>query len=232
MQLAPKAPEAGSTAAYAAVGGRGGDVAAAGGAGAVADPRQTGEDPGGAGGIAPAMPVGGMVAGNTGEEVHPVPQPQAGSGGMPKPETGGGGAPAMQPVERVLWSQTWTVALHGTDVRSETEGDRMGLMISAGKGCEFGAEPGLSGETKSYPTNGACISAAISSARGGAAVFSGTDQIAWTGSAELSGWTAAVTGHTVLYLRRTQTYELWLLDNGAWTYDYADFTGTWEAVGY
>lgn len=228
MQLAAKAPEAGSTAAYAAVGGRGGDVAAAGGAGAVADPRQTGEDPGGAGGIAPAMPVGGMVAGNTGEEVHPVPQPQAGSGGMPKPETGGGGAPAMQPVERVLWSQTWTVAIHDESVSSTTEGDQMGIRIVAGE-CIIGDEPSPSGEVRMYSVPIGCR---LDMARGAVSVFSGSKPLTALAGANLAGWTAAVTGHTVLYLRRTQTYELWLLDNGDWTYDYADFTGTWEAVGY
>lgn len=238
MQPAAKAPEAGSAAAYAAAGGMGGVTAENGGSGGSVDPRQSqldphqpGDDRGGSGGMVAPLPTGGMVAGNTGEEVHPVPQPQAGVGGMPKPETGGDGAPAMPPAERVLWSQTWTVELHGTDVRSSTEGDQMGLRLQAGEGCVFGDSPTASGATQVWPF-GTCSTEHMATASTSIRVWSGKTPVATRSVADLTGWTEAVTGHTVLYLRRSQTYELYLLSNGEWSYDYADFTGTWEAVGY
>lgn len=220
MQPAAAPQTAGQGVAYADVGGAGGGAQwdAGGESGAVS------------GGTVSQTAVGGMAAGVAGKEGPPPPRPEAGSGGAPKPE-GVGGAPATKPLERVLWSQDWVVAIHDESVRSTTVGDQMGLRITGLPGCSFGEEGGPSGEVKSYPLGG-CAQERLATASGAVRVWSGKTPIATRVGADLANWSAATTGHTVLYLRRTQTYRLDLLSNGEGSYDYADFTGKWEAVGY
>lgn len=168
--------------------------------------------------------AGTMAAGGTGG--RPDPRPEGGKGGSAP--TGGAAAPQ----ERVIWSQDWTVAVHSAVAYGAAEGDTMGLQLDAGEGCLFGHGGAPSGSSQTYETDGTCITKFSSPT--GSAVFwttsGNTDGVA--GIAELVGWKEAVSGHTVKHLRRTQTYTVQLLGSGNMTWDYADFSGKWEALGY
>jgi hypothetical protein len=137
-------------------------------------------------------------------------------------------------VERVLWSQTWTVAIHTPMAQPGFTDATMGLALTAGEDCRFGLVGAASGTTQTYPTNGACITAAANVASGKAIVFDKTGKTSGAigGSAGLSGWTAAVTGHRVTAIRRTQTYTVQLLGAPPESFNYADFEGRWEALGF
>jgi hypothetical protein len=186
----------------------------------------TNESTGGRGGKPDGTVAGGMAIGGSG-----------GAPTNPQPE-GGAGAPAQPvgssqaPVEHVLWSQDWTVEVHEPVAYDAIEGDTMGFGLDAGQGCRFGNDGAPSGSTQTYETDGKCISAV--SAAAVQAVFYGLDGKSHGvgGRMLLVGWKEAVTGHTVKSLRRTQTYTIQLLGSDNQRWDYADFTGKWEAVGF
>lgn len=161
------------------------------------------------------------------------------SGGTGMPATGGtpaqsdAGQPA--PSEHVLWSQSWTVAIHNSSAMVGYKNATMGLALDAGDLCRFGFNGSPSGSSQEYPTDGACISeAARGMVAGGSAIIfdsAGMNAHGMGGRAPLSGWTEAITGHSVTKLRRTQTYTIQLLGAGDTSYNYADFEGKWEAYG-
>lgn len=160
--------------------------------------------------------------------------PEGGQGGAVVGGTGGAGSGGTAaPVERVLWSQTWTVAIHTPMAQPGFPNATMGLALDAGEDCRFGFVGAASGSTQTYPTDGACITAAANVASGKAIVFDQTGKSgAIGGSALLTGWTAAVTGHRVTAIRRTQTYTVQLLGAPPESFNYADFEGRWEAIGF
>jgi hypothetical protein len=151
----------------------------------------------------------------------------SGSGGMPS-------AGSAAPAERVLWSQTWTVAIHDPVTQPGYKDATMGLALDAGDMCKFGFNGSPSGTSQTFTTDGTCITAAGSLVSGVAVIFDkdGMNARGTAGRAALSGWESAVSGHTVKYLRRTQTYTIQLLGSAETSFNYADFTGKWEAVGY
>jgi hypothetical protein len=184
------------------------------------------EPEGGSGG----MPTGGMVAGGSGgSTVDPNPPPEGGKGGAVSEPMGGSAAP----VEHVLWSQEWSVEVHEAKAYGAAEGDTMGLVLDAGQGCRFGQAGAASGSTRTFETDGKCITAF--SGPTGFAAFFGTDgkTSGNLGRAELVGWKEAVNGHTIKSLRRSQTYTIQLLGSGSETWNYVpEFHGTWEALGF
>lgn len=161
------------------------------------------------------------------------------SGGAGMPATGGtpaepvAGQPA--PAEHVLWSQSWTVAIHNSSAMVGYKNATMGLALDAGDLCRFGFSGSPSGSSQEYPTDGACISEAVRGmvASGVAVIFdsAGMNAHGMGGRAPLAGWTDAIAGHAVTKLRRTQTYTIQLLGAGDTSYNYADFEGKWEAIG-
>lgn len=164
---------------------------------------------------------------------HPAPSGGQGGGGtggtITAPPTGG--TPALG--DHVLWSQSWSVAIHEASANGGYNNATMGLELDAGSFCRFGGIGAASGTSQTFMTDGTCITA--SSARRGAAYIydsNGVNPNGGGGSAELVGWVDAVSGHTVTGIRRTQTYTIQLLGSGSTSYNYADFTGTWEAIGH
>lgn len=189
-----------------------------------AEPSEIGGTGGVEAGSGGSAPNGGMVAGGTGGSHPPDPQPEGGAGAG-----GQGGSP--EPQERVLWSQDWNVEVHEATAYGAVPGTKMGLILDAGKLCRFGFEAGDSGTSQEYETDGKCITEF--SAPMGAPVFfapDGTGRNAG-GRMDLVDWKEAVQGKTVLKLRRTQTYTVQLLGSGEMRWNYADFTGRWEAIG-
>jgi hypothetical protein len=185
-----------------------------------------GSDVGTGGADAGKMPTGGMAAGGSGGHSGTNPPPEGGAKAM---EPMGGSA---APVEHVLWSQEWSVEVHEAKAYGAAEGDTMGLVLDAGDGCSFGRQGAASGSTQTYETNGACITA-FSAPQGFAAFFSADGKTSGSaGRADLAGWKEAVSGHTVKALRRTQTYTIQLLGSDNMRWDYSDFTGKWEALGF
>lgn len=156
-----------------------------------------------------------------------------GMGGAGAPAAHGGSGGSTAPVERVLWSQAFTAAIHDPAAYGGYQGATMGLYLDAGEGCRFGLTGSPSGTVQTYPTDGQCITAR-KTVTGGVQFYdaNGKGPRGTAGVAELTGWTEAVTGHTVTALRRTQTYTVQLLGTGDMSWNYADFTGTWEALGY
>jgi hypothetical protein len=132
----------------------------------------------------------------------------------------------------VLWSQTWTVEVHEPTAYGAVSGTKMALILDAGPLCRFGMMGADSGSTQEYDTDGACITKF--SAPSGHATFYAPDGTSggFVGRADLVGWKEAVQGKTVLKLRRTQTYDTQVLGAGETAWNFADFTGKWEAVGY
>jgi len=202
------------------------------------DARAVEPEPGGAGSAAGSGGAGGAAeqAGETsyanGGAGAPAPaggQGGAGSGGTASVPTGGQPAPA----EHVLWSQNWTVAIHSSSAAKGYPNATMGLALDAGDFCTFGFSGAPSGTSQDFQTDGACITQAANVASGVALIFdsNGMNSHGSGGRAPLSGWTEAVTGHTVTKLRRTQTYTIQLLGAGDTSYNYADFEGKWEAIG-
>jgi len=175
------------------------------------------------------QPSGGMAVGGTGGKAGSEPPPEGGKGGQPAQPAGGSAAPS----ERVLWSQDWTVGVHDAVAYGAAEGDTMGMVLDAGPGCVFGlSRAAPSGESQTFDTDGNCITE-YSSPTGFAAFFSAAGKTSGhSGSADLVGWKTAVAGHTVKYLRRSQTYTIQLLGSDNQRWNYADFTGKWEAVGF
>lgn len=184
---------------------------------------------------------GGTEAGNGGELAY-----ANGGAGVPAPSGGAGtqatgGTPAdpdagqPAPTERVLWSQSWTVAIHSSSAMVGYKNATMGLALDAGDLCRFGFSGSPSGSSQEYPADGACISeAARGMVAGGSAIIfdsAGMNAHGMGGRAPLAGWTEAVTGHSVTKLRRSQTYTVQLLGAGDTSYNYADFEGKWEAIG-
>lgn len=190
----------------------------------------TGAEQSGTGGDEPVagsggQPTGGMAAGGSGGSVDPELPPEGGAGA-------GGQGGQQAPQERVLWSQEWTVAVHSAAAYGAAEGDAMGLFLDAGQGCKFGQQGAASGTSQDFETDGQCITA-FSAPAGAASFFSASGmQGVSAGRADLVGWDEAVEGKTVLFLRRTQTYTMQLLGSGNQRWNYADFTGRWEAWGY
>lgn len=186
---------------------------------------------GGAGGDEePIAGSGGEVAGQMavgGSGGQPNPPPEGGAGAPAEPPQGGSPAPQ----ERVLWSQSWTVAVHDPIGYGAVEGTKMALILDAGQLCRFGFMAADSGSTQEYETDGRCITA-FSAPSGAAAFYAPDGSSSSTGRAGLVGWKEAVRGKTVLRLRRTQTYETQVLGVAPQAWSYADFTGKWEAVGY
>lgn len=181
---------------------------------------------------------------------------EAGKGGQASYANGGAGAPASSggagmlatggtpaepvagqpaPTERVLWSQSWTVAIHASSAMTGYKNATMGLALDAGDLCRFGFIGSPSGSSQEYQTDGTCISEGVRAmaARGVAVIFdsAGMNAHGSGGRVALSGWTEAITGHAVTKLRRTQTYTIQLLGAGDTSYNYADFDGKWEAIG-
>lgn len=233
----------------AAEAGSGGDMAPDRDSGALEARRDAGrdsgmaEESGGAGAAADSGGEGGesSEAGNGGDSSYAnggavAPAPLGGqggeaAGGTPAQLTGGQPAPA----EHVLWSQSWTVAIHNSVAWKGYKDATMGLFLDAGDFCKFGFMGATSGSSQEFATDGACISEAVRGmvASGSAVIFdsAGMNAHGSSGNAPLSGWTEAVTGHTVTKLRRTQTYTIQLLGSGDTSYNYADFEGKWEAIG-
>ena len=135
----------------------------------------------------------------------------------------------------MLWSQTWTVAIHEASAWGGYKNATMGLVLDAGDLCRFGLTGAPSGSSQTFATDGACITQVAKQglAAGAAAIFdsSGTNAHGGGGSAALVGWTEAVSGHTLTAVRRTQSYTIQLLGKDETSYNYADFQGTWEAIG-
>lgn len=194
------------------VGGNAGDWNLMGGAGA------KGAADGGAG--ATASGGSSTPSGGAGEA-------QGGSGEMLP--TGGSTAPA----DHVLWSQSWTVAIHEAATSPGYDNATMGLFLDAGDLCKFGLMGAPSGSTQTFDTDGACITEAANVASGVAVIFDANGQNAHGdgGRAPIAGWSVAIAGHVVKYIRRRQTYSIQLLGAGDTSWNYADFQGTWEAVG-
>jgi len=191
--------------------------------------RDSGTEPnelGGQGGAGTGGSTGGVMAvGGSGGSLNP-PEGGAGAGGQ-------GGEPAPQ--ERVLWSHEVTVSEHEPLGYGAMEGDQMGLRIETDKyGCTIGDEAQPSGETREYRMDGKCLT-----------TFDGPLQVAvlfYRANGESAGlvkrnqvtdWDAAVSGKTVLYLKRTQTWNIdRLCDAELNCWNLADFQGRWEAIGY
>lgn len=205
-------------------------VESAGGTGGVGGNAGEGSLNGGAGAISAADGGGGASA----------------SGGMSAPSGGAGAAAggiggstpiggASEPSDHVLWSQSWTVAIHDPTTQPGYQNATMGLFLDAGDLCKFGLSGAPSGSSQTFPTDGACITdtARQNLASGVAVIFDSNGQNARGdgGRAPLNGWVEAIAGHTVKYVRRTQTYSIQLLGAGDTSYNYADFQGTWEAIG-
>jgi hypothetical protein len=131
----------------------------------------------------------------------------------------------------VLWSQRFTGTL--TEGQPGFPDATMGLTLDAGDLCRFGHYGSPSGSSQTFPTDGACITAAITVAGGKVTVYdsAGMKSGGFAGSAPLTGWIEAVTGHRVTYLRRTQTYSLQYIGADLKT-NFGTFDGTWEAWGY
>ena len=124
------------------------------------------------------------------------------------------------------------MAIHSAAAYGGYEMATMGLALDAGDLCRFGFVGAPSGSSQTYPTDGACITAA--SLRSGKAIVydaQGANGNAVGGSAPIVGWNEAVTGHVVTGLRRTQTYTCQLVGSGDTSWNYCDFTGRWEAIG-
>lgn len=194
-----------------------GSAAAGGGAGAAAESGQGGGTPyanGGTGSTAPSGGAGSAAVGGTPAE------PMAGQ-------------PA--PMEHVIWTQSWTVAIHEASAWRGYPDATMGLTIAAGDFCRFGFAGAASGTAQEYQTDGTCITDAVKAqiASGSAVIFdaAGMNSHGGGGTMPLSGWIEAVTGHTVTKIRRSQTYSIQLLGAGDTSYNYADFEGKWEAIG-
>lgn len=205
------------------------DAAESGGAGGdVAQPSELGGEGGGGSPAAPGGGSGGMAAGGSGGSRPPEPQPEGGAGGLPaQPQ---GGSPAPQ--ERVLWSQDWTVEVHEAVAYGAVAGTKMGLILDAGPQCRFGLAAADSGTSQEYETDGKCITA-FSAPMGAAGFFTPSGMADSTaGRRDLMGWKEAVQERTVLRLRRTQTYEIQQFGSGGNAWNYADFSGKWEAIGY
>jgi hypothetical protein len=184
-----------------------------------------GMEVGGVGGL----PSAGAAAGSSGQSAAG----SGGTGGIPIAATGGTAAPA----DRVLWSQSWTVALHDEYSGGNFPHATMGLFLDAGDLCRFGLTGAPSGSSQTFPTDGTCITPlAQQHLASGSAIVCDSNGVngpggGGGGSAALVGWVEAVSGHTVKYLRRTQTYTIQLLGSGSTAFNYADFQGTWEAIG-
>lgn len=110
----------------------------------------------------------------------------------------------------------------------------MGLLFDAGIGCRFGTSGSPSGETQSFPTDGGCITSVLGDLYGSAVIYdeNGANAHGSAGRAKLVGYREAVTGHRVTAIRRSQTYTIKLNGTGPSSYNYADFQGTWEALGF
>jgi hypothetical protein len=131
----------------------------------------------------------------------------------------------------VLWSQTWTVEVHEPTAYGAVSGTKMALILDAGPLCRFGFMAADSGSTQEYETDGKCITN-YSSPMGGAVFYEPSGSSANARRSDLVGWKEAVQGKTVIKLRRTQTYETQVLGAGETAWNFADFTGKWEAIGY
>lgn len=157
----------------------------------------------------------------------------AGSGGQGGSGAGGSGG-SEAPQERVLWSKSIIVEVHSPLGYGAQEGEQMGLRIETDKyHCTVGDEPQASGTTKDYEMDGSCL-----------AEFAETGTLSWAvlfyrANGEPAGlvkredldWT--LDGETVTKLRRTVTWSLdRLCDIDLKCWNYADFTGTWEVIGY
>ena len=188
------------------------DAAADGGGGEISEPAG---GAGGAGHAGTVQPAGGTGGGDAAAE----------QGGSEQP-TGGSTAPA----EHVLWSQTFNVAIHSAVAHPGVQNAKMGLFIDGGDGCRFWqSEPADSGTTQTVTTDATCIHEV--SARASALIFDGTTAKGFAGTTSLSGWDAAVSGHYVSFLRRTQTYTISVQGADSNSFNYADFTATLEVVG-
>lgn len=203
-----------------------------GGFGGSSEPDEAGREAEGGAGSAAATGGGGGSA-------------EAGSGGTPVPAGGAGAntagttaqpspAGSIAPQERVLWSQSWSVAIHSAVANGGYENATMGLLFDAGTGCRFGTSGSPSGTTQTYPTDGACITGYLGTAVGSAVIYDkdGSNAHGSAGRTEIVGWKAAVMGHKVTALRRTQTYTIKLNGTGPSSYNYADLEGKWEAIGF
>lgn len=184
---------------------------------------------------------GGMEAGKSGATSYAnggagasAPSGDAGmeaAGGKPAEPVAGQPAPT----EHVLWSQSWTVAIHNSSAMTGYKNATMGLALDAGDLCRFGFSGSPSGSSQEFATDGSCITEGIRAmaAQGVAVIFdsAGANAHGSGGRTAIAGWTEAITGHVVTKLRRTQTYTIQLLGAGDTSYNYADFEGKWEAIG-
>lgn len=185
----------------------------------------------GGGGTAATTETGGTPAAG-----NPAPSGGAGAAAMAgQTAVPMAGAPA--PADHVLWSQSWTVAIHPTGGGTGGyQNATMGLAFDAGDLCKFGFSGAASGSAQDFPTDGACITETAKQhlASGSVVIYdsAGMHGIVGGGSAPITGWVEAVTGHTVVSVRRTQTYTIQLLGSGDTSANYADFEGKWEAIGH
>ena len=138
---------------------------------------------------------------------------------------------------RVLWSQQWAVQVHSPVAYGASEGARMGLSFEAGgQSCLFGLEPARSGSTQRYATGLSCITERFE--QGGGAVSRAYffdkegNPNGYAPAAAIEGLAEALKGHTLMYLSRTQSYKIELRQSAGQRWNYADFYGKWEAVGY
>lgn len=179
-----------------------------------------------------SVPSGG--AGATAQAGGSSGQPAAvgGVGSGEAGHTGSAGQPA--PAESVLWSQSWTVAIHEASGGKACANATMGLMVDGGSLCRLGNMGVPSGTSQTIATDITCLKDALTAVYGVAVVYDSTGkQICGSaGRAELAGWKEAVEGHKVTALRRSQTYTVKVVGSGSSAYNYADFAGTLEIVGF
>ena len=192
---------------------------------AAGDPEESGR--GGMPGLAAGAGATDQAGGSSGQ---PAAVGGAGSGGAGQP------APAGQsvPTERVLWSQNWTVAIHAKSGSMACPNATMGLMVDGGSLCRFGDMGAASGSSQTIATDIKCLVDRLVAVHGVAVVYdtAGEQICGSAGRTELTGWKEAIAGHQVTALKRSQTYTVKVVGSGSAAYNYADFTGTLEIIGF
>lgn len=111
----------------------------------------------------------------------------------------------------------------------------MGLMVDGGSLCRFGNMGVASGTSQTIATDIKCLVDSAVAVYGSAVVYDSTGKqiCGGAGRAELVGWKEAIAGRKVTALKRAQTYTIQLIgpaDSSG--YNYADFTGTLEIIGF
>jgi hypothetical protein len=183
---------------------------------------------------------GGTPAESGGAGSEAAGQPAQSSGGAGSVAQGGAGSPAAvggagapaQPVEHVLWSQAFSCGIH---MKVASPGDstaKFALTIDAGQDCRFGLKPSELG-TNDFTTDAKCI-AANPMPQGQATLFDSMGTRAFCGRATLDGFAAAVSGHKITKLHRSQSFTISIqggIEGTPQSWTEGDVTGTWEAWG-